>query len=470
MTDNSALSHPAIAQYGSPMPKKSADYARRCAGLVVTLLAGCQAFQALPLGSGSRSLGAKELAIATSEIHHPLLRPVRVDARDGLSPDEAAVAAVVLNPMLRAARDQAGEARAQLLIAGILPNPQLSANMDFLAGGTTAGAQTGTGYGLSWDLRSLLTHGREVQAARADTQAVALDIAWLEWETALAAQSALYDLAARREQVAKAEEISDRLFGQAALMKKAVADRQITMLDSAAIEASANDARATLLGLRQEAEQSRLALNRAIGYPPSANLRLQAGVSLPSRVNVPSSATLLSGLENRRLDLLALRRGYDSQDAKLRAAILGQFPKINIGLNRAVDTGNVGTFGPSLAIELPIFDRNQGKIALESATRQRLQDEYHARLFEARADIAAALADIRGLNARISQADAALPALRRLVDVSQRAVTAGNAEVSGLYTAQNDLTRKSVEIIQLRQELAKARIALEAAAAWHIFP
>ncbi len=433
-------------------------------------LAGCQAFQPLSLGSGDQPLGAKELAVATSEIHHPLLRPVRVDARDGLSPDEAAVAAVVLNPALRAARDRAGEAQAQLFIAGILPNPQLSASVDFLTGGTTSTEQTGVSYGLNWDLRALISRGNEVQAARAETEAVALDIAWLEWQSALAARSALYNLAALREQVAKAQEISDRLAGNVDLMQKAAADHEITVLDSAAIQASANDARATLLALQQEAEQSRLALNRAIGFPASANLRLQAGVSLPMRVTAPSESMLLGGLENRRLDLLALRRGYDSQDAKLRAAILRQFPNINVGINRAIDTGNVGTLGPSMSIELPIFDRNQGNIMLETATRQRLRDEYQSRLFEARADIAAALADIRGLNARISQAGEALPALRRLVEVSQNAVTAGNAEVSGLYTAQNDLTRKSVEVLQLRQLLAQSRVALETAAAWHISP
>ncbi len=452
------------------MKQSFSKYRRAAAAAGAVCLTSCQAFQALPLGSGYRPLGAKELAIATSEIQHPLLRPVRVDASDGISPDEAAVAAVVMNPTLRAARDQVGEAQAQLLIAGILPNPQLSANVDFLAGGKTVGEQTATGYGVSWDLRALVMRGREIQAARAETESVALDIAWQEWQTALAAESAVYDLAALGEQVAKAEEIFNRLSGNADLMKKASAAHEITVLDSAAVEASANDAQATLLGLRQELDASRIALNRAIGYPPSSRLRLQAGVSLPSKVSVPSESALLHGLENRRLDLLALRRGYDSQDAKLRAAIIGQFPNINVGINRATDTGNVGTLGPGISIDLPIFDRNQGQIALESATRQRLRDEYTARLFEARADIAAALADIRGLNARIAQASAALPTLQRLVQVSQDALTAGNAEISGLYTAQNDLTRKSVEILQLRQQLAQARVALETAAAWHISP
>jgi len=438
-------------------------------------LNGCAAFHALPLSSEAvekslRPAGGKALEISVREIKHPLLRPVRLDASDGLSPDEAAVLAVVLNPALRATRDQCAEAEAQLLKAGILPNPQLSGNLDFVTGGATAGTQTGVGYGLSWNLRSLITHGQEVTSARADVKAVRLDVAWEEWQTALAARSAVYDLVALNGQVTQAGEISERLASNAALVKKAEDAREMNLLESSIVVVSANDARATLLGLQQEREQRRIALNRAIGYPASTQLRLQGDASLPSRVEPPSESTLLHGLEERRLDMLALKRGYESEDAKLRTAILGQFPNINIGFSRASDTGNVHTFGPAITIDLPLFDRNQGSIALENATRKRLFDEYSNRLFEARSDIAAALADIHSLNAQISHAESALPAFRHVVETSGKAVAQGNAEILGYYTLQNALTQKSLDLLKLKQQLAQARIALETAAAWHLSP
>lgn len=442
---------------------------------VVFCLIGCAGYRALPITSKDveralRPPGEAALAIAVSEIKHPLLRPVRLDASDGLSPDEAAVLAVVLNPGLRAVRAQRDVAQAQLLKAGILPNPHLSGNLDFVTGGATADTRTGTGYGLSWDLRALITRGQDVSSARADERGVRLDVAWEEWQTALAAKSAVYDLVALRAQVAQIGEISDRLASNAALVKNAADTHEMTVLEAAAVEASANDARATLLGLQQELEQRRIALNRAIGYPPATKLRLQSDAALPSRVDPPAESALLHGLEERRLDLLALKRGYESQDAKLRAAILSQFPNINIGFNRAADTGNVQTLGPAITIELPLFDRNQGNIAIESATRRRLLDEYTNRVFEARSDIAAALADIHALNAQIAHAGQALPALRRLVEISGQAVAEGNAEVLGYFTTQNDLTRKSIDILKLKQQLAQARLALETAAAWQLSP
>lgn len=438
-------------------------------------LAGCAVYRSLPLTSEAvdaklRPPDEAALAVAVGEISHPLLRPVRLDAGDGLSPGEAAVLAVVLNPDLRAARDQREVADAQLLQAGILPNPQLSGNIDYVIGGNTFDTQTGFGYGLSWDLRALLTHGPDTTAARESARSVQLDIAWREWQTALAAESAVYDLAALQAQVAKAEEIADRLGSNSDAMKEAVAAHEVSVVDSAAAEASANDARALLLGLRQELDQSRIALNRAIGYPPATKLRLQGDVALPSRVNPPSEAALLRGLEERRLDLLALKRGYDSQDAKLRSAILAQFPNISVGFGRSNNESDVHFAGPTATLDLPIFDRNQGNVAIEQATRRQLLDEYASRVFEARSDIAAALANIRWLNAQVAEAERALPTLRRLVEVSQEALQQGNADVLGTYAAQNNLTRKSIDILKLKQQLAASRVALETAAAWHLVP
>lgn len=438
-------------------------------------LAGCAVYRPMPLtGEGVaaklRPPGDNALVMAVREIRHPLLRPVRLDASDGLSPEEASVLAVVLNPALRAARDRRKEAHAQLIQAGILPNPQLTGNLDYVVGGSTLGTQTGFGYGLNWDLRALLTVRPNLDAAKASEQAVHLDIAWQEWQIALAAQAAVYNLAALRAQVAQAKEIDARLASNAALVKKAEQAHEKTVLDSTAAEASANEAHAILLGLQQELDQRRIALNRAIGYPAGTKLRLQDDVALPSRVKPPAEAALLQGLEGRRLDLLALKRGYESQDARLRAAIIAQFPKISVGFTRASDTGNVHTFGPSATIDLPIFDRNQGNIAIERATRERLFDEYTNRVFEARSDIASALSNIRWLNAQVAGAESALPALSRLVQVSEEALQQGSSDVLGTYTARNNLTQKSIEILKLKQQLAASRVALQTAAAWHLSP
>jgi outer membrane protein TolC len=178
---------------------------------------------------------------------------------------------------------------------------------------------------------------------------------------------------------------------------------------------------------------------------------------------LPSEGELVADLENRRLDLVGLRQGYQSQEQTVRAAVLAQFPKIILGFNHAGDTTPVVTTGFGITIDLPIFDRNQGNIAIETATRQRLFDEYAARVFEAHSDIATAVADVRSLNRQVAVAEAALPVLQHLVDIAKEALDQGAADVLGYFQAKTNLNQKSLQIIKLKQQLVDSRIALELA-------
>ena len=95
------------------------------------LLPGCSHYQPEALTEPAVELqletpAAQQLSVQAAQIKHPLLKPIPFNILDGLSPDEAAVLAVLRNPELRAARDQHGIANAQLLQAGLLPDPQVS--------------------------------------------------------------------------------------------------------------------------------------------------------------------------------------------------------------------------------------------------------------------------------------------------------------------------------------------------------
>ena len=46
------------------------------------------------------------LRVQAKEVKHPILKPLNFDISNGLSPDEAAVLAVIANPKLRSIRDQ----------------------------------------------------------------------------------------------------------------------------------------------------------------------------------------------------------------------------------------------------------------------------------------------------------------------------------------------------------------------------
>ncbi|HSU67896.1 MAG TPA: hypothetical protein VLJ39_13555, partial [Tepidisphaeraceae bacterium] len=175
-------------------------------------IAGCQRYTPAPLNPASvdRALTTpdeKRLQADAAQIKHPLLKPVAIDLRGGLTPDAAAVLAVVANPSLRAERDRRSLASAQLLQAGLLPNPTLDFNIDPVTGGMTQGAVTAFGAGINWEVTAMITHDAKLAAVRAGAQSVALDVAWQEWQFAQAARKAVYDLTALEAQRREAEAV-----------------------------------------------------------------------------------------------------------------------------------------------------------------------------------------------------------------------------------------------------------------------
>src|SRR5207247_2119792 len=104
--------------------------------LSLWLTAGCTKYEPLRLSAGAVEAKlslppADRVTVAVSELRHPILKPLAIDLTRAISPDQAAVLAVVLHPDLRADRDARNLAAAQLLQAGLLPNPQLVAGVDF---------------------------------------------------------------------------------------------------------------------------------------------------------------------------------------------------------------------------------------------------------------------------------------------------------------------------------------------------
>jgi len=401
------------------------------------------------------------LRVATGQLRHPVLKPMPLDLSKPLSPDEVAVLAVIISPELRAERDRSAVAGAQLLQAGILPNPQLTAEVGFTVSSSPPDDHTAYNLGVNWDITSLISHDAKIRAASAEAKSVALDIAWKEWQTAEAAKLAAYDLLALQAQRESAEMAEKNLRDNFDTLRRAVERHYRPQTELPAAESAYRDAHSALLAIDRDIRRQKLALNRAMGLPAETKIALRSLDHLPSKLNLP--ADMGEELEARRLDLLALKKGYESQDATLRAAVLGQFPKINLGFASARDTSAVNTVGPSVGIDIPLFDRNQGQIAIEKATRQKLFDEYIERVFTARADIARALGDIDSSNRVIADADQAIVSLEKVVSTAEKTMREQNTDVLSYYSARTSLVQKRIEALKLRQELVQNWIALEIA-------
>lgn len=436
--------------------------------ILSVLLFGCTSYKPMPLSSPAveQALTAPDpaaLRMSAQSIKHPILKPIAFDDRLGLTPDQAAILAVLANPSLRSARDERGIAASQLLLAGILPNPQVAFGEEYPYGGAIDGALTASNFGLSWDITQLISRDAKKRAAQANADSIDLSIAWQEWQIAQAAKTAVYDVLSLKAQLALAQEIDQHQAQNLSVIRDAVNHHDKTMLDLTAAEDASLDAHAAVLSAQRDLDRQLLALNKAIGLPPDSPVQLNPNINLPDHIDAPTADKILSGLENRRLDLLALKLGYQAQEQTLRAAVLQQFPKINLGFDRQRDNTNVQSVGFAVTVDLPIFDRNQGAIAVESATRQKLFDEFIQRVFEARFDVYAALDDLSAISKQIAADQAAVPS-QQLIDTYRDAMDRGNIDVLSYYAAISRRNQKQLDILKLKQQLMDNQIALELAA------
>lgn len=436
--------------------------------LLLLVGTGCSSYHRVPLDSAAvaRHLSAPNmdlLKVEAREIKHPILRPVEIDERKGFTPEEAAILAVLINPGLRAERDKRGISNAQLFQAGILPNPQFSGSLDFPVAGSTQGTVTAYGLGIGYDIHALITRGAGIEAAKLTASSVALDVAWQEWQVAEAAKLHAYRLYFLERQLNIARDEERGLQDNFKAIKHAVDLGYMTIVDLSAARASLEKVHLLVLGIEQNLEQERFALLNSIGFEPGQSIHLRQKIELPEVAAIPPLKDLVDGIAGRRLDLVALKIGYKSQEERLRAAVLGQFPKITTGFSQARDTGNVVTRGLFIAIGLPFFDRNQGQIAIARATREQLFDEYGARLFEAQSNIAKFRANMESTHQQIKATEAYLPTQKQLVETYYDALLQGNADVLTYYNARDELIANHISLLNLQLQFIDQFVALEIA-------
>src|SRR5436309_3465661 len=178
------------------------------------------------------------LRVPASRFQSPSREQLSIDLRRGIGPDDAATIALYSNPALRAIRDRRGLAAAQLIQAGILPNPVVSYARDFVTGGNTAGTREGYTFSAGWEFSALIPFLPKQTAARKNFQSVDLDVAWQEWQIAVNARMAVYGVVGLDAQVGRAREATSGLEQRAEAMRKAVDAHEKTVLDLSAVESA----------------------------------------------------------------------------------------------------------------------------------------------------------------------------------------------------------------------------------------
>lgn len=417
------------------------------------MLVGCTSYHPHPLPTAPDLAQAPSLTVPLAQLDVPGLTAHAIPS-GGLDEITVMTLTVLNNPGLKTARLQAGVAGAQLLQAGLLPDPQFSA--DF----ATSALDYGGALGLSQDIQAIFTRGAAKAAAKASAKQVNLTILWQEVQVAERARELFIQ--------ARADSELQRVLGSKQKLLRDNYDRDHAAMERGDVTAGTvsadlilmTDADTALRQLQTDTSLVHHELNALLGIQPGVQLHF-VGTARMKPLSKAEFDQAIAALPHRRADLLALQAGYKSQEETLRRAILAQFPSLSAGVNLERDpVEGVNSFGPEVSLTLPVFNRNRGQIAVQRATREVLRQQYQAQL-----DAAVSQADRVWKASQITASqlrdlDAQLPLLQQTAMAAEQSFRQDNLNAALYLDTRSALLTKETEAIRLRESLENSRSAL----------
>lgn len=427
--------------------------------LIGFALSSCASYTPKPLGEHpALRPSVRELAVSADEFPLPERGTHTFDPQRPLDIDDVAMIAVANNPDLRAVRARIGVAQAQVFAAGILPNPQFSFSYAPLIGGPgTANAIVAA---LSQDVVPILVLSTRKAAAQAAESSIDLDVAWQEWQVVSRARILFADAVSLGKQRRLIEE-SLRLFKKRYAQTARAVEMGNEVIQTAIVDLVAlNAAETELYTVDDLILKNKHDLNALLGLLPDAALRLSGRVRLPP-IDAARIQPLLMDLAARRPDLLALRASYQAEEEKVWQTVIEQFPKLSVSPSYSTDTTAVRSLPMAISISLPIFDRNQGNIAIEFANREQLWEEYRARLAAAYGQAKRLVTELQLIETQYRSSGESVRRLRDAVATAEPAFLAGNLDERSFLDLRTSLLAKEIATARLEQSIWEQRIGLQ---------
>lgn len=439
-----------------------------CLGLGALTVSSCATYTDLPLDPAHEMEQLREIRLDAVKIEYAGASSRGVDAAllfdpsDGFDEAELAAVALTLNPTLRAKRESIGEAQALLISAGVLPNPDLGA---FIR--PAIGDSSGTSWGLDVLFGLLRPDERPARRAVAEAQVEIVRAEIAEDELHLVS-----DLRRTRIAVLAAEQ-SARLFeAELTLRDNAVAlvrqQRELgeaTEIATTLVELERMTVQRQYRDAAAMVETKQRSLRALLGVPPTADIRLVgSGTDLAfTIVEDLSDAEIDKRLLAGRVELRTREAEYRMAEQALRLAIAKQFPSIGIGPSYEKDIEGSEGLGIGASIELPLFDRNQGDIAAQLATRDRKRAEYVATLQELRVRAFEARAELRRTRTDIDlQQTEVLPLVQRAESLFEAAFRARELSIFEWMTARTRAIQARRDLLDALTRYASAAVELDA--------
>lgn len=330
-----------------------------------------------------------------------------------LAVNDAVRLALVNNPALNAEYARLGFAAAEVYDAGRLHNPSLSAAV--LATGA-AGFVDERSFGFVQSFTSILLLPARSRFAEAEfervKQAVGAQILNLASDT----EAAYYRLAGAWQTVTMRETVVRAAQASADLAQRFFDAGNINRLELALEQAAASQAQLDVLVARVAVTVARGALNRLMGLSATED-SWKVSDRLPAPLEDEDPLPdLLKSADTSRLDLAVARKRVslfaDALGVTRRFRYIGE---IDVGVETTRIAEGARLTGPTLSLELPIFNQGEGRVARAEAALQEAEAELRSLEVEISNGVKSAAAEVAAAKARTGQYRQSLIPLREAI-------------------------------------------------------
>jgi cobalt-zinc-cadmium efflux system outer membrane protein len=364
-----------------------------------------------------------------------------------LTLEEAVQRAFARSPEIRAAEARLGEANGRLAGAHAYPyNPVFGGEV-----GSRRGLdRTSTDYGIAVEQeieiagqrgKRIATAREELAAERASLRRARRLLAARVHQAFIAALEAraLLEIArSDRELAARLHDLAQRRLDRGAG----------TQLDVNVAAAELGQTETVFASTEARDREARALLAEEVGLDPGSLPRPRGELRVPAAA-VPSLPEVTAAAVANRADLQALRDREEASRARLDLARSEGWPNLTLGAFVRREEGTDTIVGGALSVSIPLFSRNQGRVAEAQAGIVRSRAEREAGELAASRQVVAAHARFEtGLRTVDRLRQLVLGTLEQSLELLERSFAAGKAtwpEVvvirRSLVEAQSDLTR-----------------------------
>lgn len=414
-------------------------------GLLLLLLVGCAS---TPRDAGFADVrqSAEEKLGQRVEWRQGNAEDAAIDAevkavlRAPLTADAAVRVALLNNRRLQAEYEELGVAQADLVQAGLLRNPTFGWSRE------KGGDITQTTWGVEFDFLGLLLRSPQKKLESMRFEHTRLRVSQVVLKHALETRKAWFDAATAKQDADFMEKVADLASAEGELAERQRKAGNLSRRDTLRQQAFAEETAAQLARSRETAFIARERLNRLMGVWGE-----DAGWKLPARLpELPAAPPAFDNIEayglKQRLDVRMAQKEAEAMAAGLGLTRSTRFINVfDLGVETEKATGERRITGPTLKLELPIFDQGQARVSRQEAVYRQSEARLYALAVDARSEMREAYQRTATAYAAARHARDRLVPLRR--QIVEESTLHYNGMLIGVYELLAD-AREQVAAVQ----------------------